>query len=60
MATRKITINLDSPAFKELMIEAFEKAGRITIQCMTELAENNAERAIVERLGAAYLAKLED
>lgn len=60
MASREIVIKLDSPAFKDLMMEAFEKAGRTTIERMTELAENDAEREIVARLGAACLAELEE
>lgn len=60
MAAREIKIELDGPMFKEMALEAFEKGARIAIQRMTELAEDDVERAIVARLGAGCLAELEE
>lgn len=52
-------IKLDNPAFKELMLEAFEKAARSTIQRMEELAPPE-HRHIVSELGRQCLAELEE
>ena len=59
METREITITLNSPEFKTIMMEAFEEAARRTIERMGQLAVGDEERAIVERLGRDALAELE-
>lgn len=59
MAQREIVIELDSPAFKDLMLEAFEKAARTTIQRMEEMAAPE-HRHIVTELGRQCLAELEE
>jgi predicted HTH domain antitoxin len=59
MAKTEIVIELGSQAFKDLMLEAFEKAGRITVQRMVELASPE-HKSMVQELGARCLAELEE